>query len=130
MSVHHLDFDAEFADILRSKQEYAGQFSDSELTGVARKGLAKHLLGVNRVLIMPHADCRMACAEETEMHEAILAASGLDSRGIEIGTVPDQFGALKLDVNRVRAYPLLSKTLVVGGAIFDVHAGRFIPQAI
>jgi len=173
VSVHLIDFDAEFADILLSNERYACQFSDSELTGVARKGLAvvtcmdsridplallgmapgdvkilrnagarvtddvlrtlvlaNHLLGVNRVLIMPHTDCRMACAEETEMHEAILAASGLDSRGIEIRTVSDQFGALELDVTRVRAYPLLSKTLVVGGAIFDVHTGRLIPQAI
>ena len=32
--------------------------------------LATHLLGVNRVLIMPHTDCRMASAEEHEIGRA------------------------------------------------------------
>lgn len=92
--------------------------------------LANHLLGVNRVLVMPHTDCRMASAAEPEMHAAIFAASGVDSRGIEIRTVADQNGALELDVTRIRSYPLLSETLIVGGAIFDVHTGRLIPQNI
>ena len=92
--------------------------------------LANHLLGVNRVLVMPHTDCRMASANEDEMHKAIFAASGVDSRGIEIRTVTDQASALALDVTRVRAYPLLSKSIVVGGAIFDVHTGLLMPQDI
>ncbi len=92
--------------------------------------LANQLLGVNRVLIMPHTDCRMACATEAEMHAAIFAASGIDSRGIEIRSVSDQRAALELDVTRVRAYPLLAKTIVVGGAIFDVHTGRLVAQDI
>ena len=43
--------------------------------------LATHLLGVNRVLIMPHTDCRMASAEEHEMHQQILEKSGIDKIG-------------------------------------------------
>jgi carbonic anhydrase len=168
-----VNFNSEFADVLEANKEYALHFSDRELTGVARKGLAvvtcmdsridplallgmargdvkilrnagarvtedvlrtlvlaNHLLGVNRVLVMPHTDCRMASAEEAQMHEMIFAASGIDSRGIEIRTVRDQLGALKLDVTRVRAYPLLSKTIVVGGAIFDVHTGLLMPQDV
>jgi carbonic anhydrase len=173
MTISTSDFESNFADVLEANSEYARHFSDSELTGIARKGLAvvtcmdsridpiallgmvpgdvkilrnagarvtedvlrtlvlaNHLLGVNRVLVMPHTDCRMASAEEAQMHEAIFAASGIDSRGIEIRTVTDQLGALKLDVTRVRAYPLLSKTIVVGGAIFDVHTGLLMPQDI
>ncbi len=168
-----IDFQANFADILAANEEYALHFSDTELTGVARKGLAvvtcmdsridplallgmapgdvkilrnagarvtedvlrtlvlaNHLLGVNRVLVMPHTECRMASASEEQVHEAIFAASGIDSRGIEIRTVTNQLGALKLDVTRVRAYPLLSKEIVVGGAIFDVRSGRLIPQDV
>ena len=166
-------FSVDFADVLEANKDYAIHFSDSELTGVARRGLAvvtcmdsridplallgmmpgdvkilrnagarvtedvlrtlvlaNHLLGVNRVLVMPHTDCRMASANEDEMHKAIFAASGVDSRGIEIRTVTDQVSALSLDVTRVRAYPLLSKSIIVGGAIFDVHTGLLMPQDI
>jgi carbonic anhydrase len=166
-------FDTDFADVLEANKEYALHFSNSELTGVARRGLAvvtcmdsridplallgmkpgdvkilrnagarvtedvlrtlvlaNHLLGVNRVLVMPHTNCRMASGEEEQVHDAIFAASGIDSRGIEIRTVTDQLGALKADVTRVRAYPLLSKTIVVGGAIFDVHSGLLMPQDV
>ncbi len=173
MNEHHIDFNVEFADVLAANERYVSQFTDSDLTGVARQGLAvvtcmdsridplallgmlpgdvkilrnagarvtedvlrtlvlaNHLLGVNRVLIMPHTDCRMASATEAEMHAAIFAASGIDSRAIEIRSVSDQRAALELDVTRVRAYPLLAKTLVVGGAIFDVHTGRLVAQDI
>ena len=92
--------------------------------------LASHLLGVNRVLVMPHTDCRMASAAEEEMHAAIFAASGVDSRSIEIRTVSDQHAALAEDVIRIRTYPLLSKELVVGGAVFDVRTGRLIVQNV
>ena len=92
--------------------------------------LASHLLGVNRVLVMPHTDCRMASADEEQIHAAIFKASGIDSRSIEIRTVSDQHAALAQDVTRIRAYPLLSEELVVGGAIFDVRTGHLIVQDV
>ena len=39
--------------------------------------LATHLLNVNRVLVMPHTDCRMASATEEEVHALILEKSGV-----------------------------------------------------
>jgi carbonic anhydrase len=89
--------------------------------------LASHLLGVSRVLVMPHTDCRMASAEEAEMHAEILRVSGIDSRGIEIRTVSDQRAALELDITRVRSFPLLAPGVVVGGAIYHVHTGVLEP---
>jgi len=89
--------------------------------------LATHLLGVDRVLVMPHTDCRMAAGDESHMHEQILAASGIDTRSIEIRTVDDQRTALHVDLIRLRAHPLLPPGLSVGGAIFDVHTGELVP---
>lgn len=163
-------FESDFADVIAGNDQYAQEFSNSHLTGVARKGvavvtcidsriapltlmgmqpgdakilrnagarvtedvlrtlvLATHLLGVRRVLILPHTDCRMASGEEEDMHAEIMRVSGIDSRGIEIRTVTDQIGALKLDVTRVRSFPLLAQGVVVGGAIFDVHSGKMNP---
>ena len=89
--------------------------------------LATHLLGVTRVLVMPHTDCRMASGTEAEIHAEILAASGMDTRAIEIRTIRDQIAALETDVTRIRAFPLLNPGVVVGGALYDVLTGRLQP---
>lgn len=90
--------------------------------------LATHLLGVTRVLVMPHTDCKMASGTEPEIHEAIYEASGIDTRSIEIRTIRDQEAALETDVLRIRAYPLLPRDMVVAGALYDVDTGELIPR--
>lgn len=92
--------------------------------------LATYLLGVKRVLVMPHTDCRMASGEEADVHQLIAERFGVDTRSMEIRTVDDQLAALITDVVRVRAHPLLPDDLVVGGAVFDVRNGRLEPQDI
>lgn len=92
--------------------------------------LATFLLGVNRVLVVPHTDCRMASATEPEIHDTILSEYGVDTRSVEFRTVRDQLAALTTDVTRIRTYPLLANGVTVGGAIYDVHTGQLIPQDI
>lgn len=92
--------------------------------------LASFLLGVDRILVMPHTDCRMASATEPEIHEAILQESGVDTRSIEFRTVRDQQAALATDVLRIRSHPLLAGGVTVAGAIYDVHTGKLIPADI
>jgi carbonic anhydrase len=86
--------------------------------------LATYLLNVNRVLVMPHTDCRMASGTEDEVHAAIKERSGVDTRGIEIRTVKDQVAALNADLTRIKSFPLLPKELSVTGAIYDVKSGK------
>ena len=85
--------------------------------------LATYLLGVKRVLVMPHTDCRMANNNEAEIHAMIDKQHGVDTRSIEFRTVDDQQSALFSDVTRIRTFPLLPKDLVVVGAIYDVATG-------
>jgi carbonic anhydrase len=92
--------------------------------------LATFLLGVNRILVMPHTDCRMASATEQEIHESISKDYGVDTRSVEFRTVRDQLGALTTDVTRIRTYPLLAPNVSVAGAVFDVHTGLLNPQDI
>lgn len=92
--------------------------------------LAAYLLGVERVLVMPHTECKMAGGEEADVHQLIAEKSGVDTRSIEIRTVTDQVEALITDVVRIRAYPLLPPDLVVGGAILDVKTGRLQPMEV
>lgn len=89
--------------------------------------LATYLLGVRRVLVMPHTRCRMASATEEDIHALIADQYGVDTRSIEFRTVEDQRKALDTDIQRIRSFPLLPSDLVVGGAIYDVDTGRLTP---
>lgn len=89
--------------------------------------LASYLLGVNRVLVMPHTDCRMASADEATIHATIQEQFGVDTRSLEFRTVSDQRAALAIDVTRIRTYPLLQKGVSVAGAIYNVSTGKLEP---
>ena len=89
--------------------------------------LASYLLGVNRVLVMPHTDCRMASADEATIHATIKDQFGVDTRNLEFRTVSDQRTALATDVSRIRSYPLLQKGVSVAGAIYNVSTGQLEP---
>lgn len=89
--------------------------------------LATYLLGVNRILIMPHTDCRMAQSEEADIHATIADQYGVDTRSLEFRTVSNQRSALIMDITRIRSYPLLRKGVTVGGAIYDVVTGALEP---
>jgi carbonic anhydrase len=89
--------------------------------------LATYLLNVNRVLVMPHTECRMAGATEDQIHEHIDAEYGVDTRSLEFRTVLDQREALSKDLDRIKSYPYLPKGLNVCGAIYDVRTGQLIP---
>jgi carbonic anhydrase len=86
--------------------------------------LATTLLNVNRVLVMPHTDCRMASGDEEQIHSAIFEKSGIDTRGIEIKTVTDQLAALKSDLLKIEQFPLLPRGVITLGAIYDVKSGE------
>jgi carbonic anhydrase len=89
--------------------------------------LASYLLGVNRVLVMPHTDCRMAIADEASIHATIQEQFGVDTRSLEFRTVSNQRAALSEDVARIRSYPLLQKGVSVAGAIYNVSTGQLEP---
>jgi carbonic anhydrase len=89
--------------------------------------LATYLLGVDRILVMPHTDCAMASKSESEIHELIDTKFNIDTRSLEFKTTTDQISALKDDVSRVRSYPLLRNGVHVGGAVYDVKTGTISP---
>lgn len=89
--------------------------------------LATYLLGVERILIMPHTNCRMAQVDDVEIHREIDTKYGVDTSEIEFKTVPDQRDALIEDVQKIRSYRLIKTGVVVGGAIYDVATGKITP---
>jgi carbonic anhydrase len=89
--------------------------------------LASYLLGVIRVLVMPHTDCRMAISDEASIHATIKDQFGVDTSSLEFRTSADQREALAEDVARIRSFPLLQKGVSVAGAIYNVSTGQLEP---
>jgi carbonic anhydrase len=85
--------------------------------------LARYLLGVERVMIVAHTNCRMAGATEDDVHAAIEAAGGPDTRGMAFLTTEDQRASLRTDVQRVLSWPYLVD-VAVGGFCYDLDSGK------
>jgi len=86
--------------------------------------LATHLLGVERILVVEHTECKMASATTEAVHRSIFEASGVDTRSLDFALMDDQLVTLAHDVQKVRSSPYLPKTVEVGGFLYDVHTGR------
>ena len=106
------------AKILRNA---GGRVTDDVLRTLV---LAVHLLGVERVLVVQHTDCRMTKVTDAEAHQAILESSGVDTTSLDFHTIPDQEAVLRRDVERIRHWPYLPDDLLVAGGVYDVHTGR------
>jgi carbonic anhydrase len=85
--------------------------------------LARYLLGVERVLVVQHTRCRMASGSEDDVHAAVSAAGGPDTRSLSFLTTQDQPAAVRSDVQRVQSWPYL-QGVIVGGFIYDLDTGR------
>jgi carbonic anhydrase len=85
--------------------------------------VARHLLGVHRIMVVAHTGCRMSGSSEQEVHEAIRAAGGPDTRSITFLTASDQRAALTTDVQRVRSWPYLDGAVTTGGFLYDLTTG-------
>ena len=85
--------------------------------------LARFLLDVDRVMVIAHTDCRMVGGTDEDVHEAIAAQGGPDTRSLEFGVVSDVEEALRRGVRRIRSWPYL-EPLESGGFLYDVRTGR------
>ena len=84
--------------------------------------LSVHLLGVDRILVVPHTRCAMA-VDEAALQSRVREASGVLDLPT-FGAVEDQIAALRTDVSRVREHPLIPDSVAVGGFLYDVDTGR------
>lgn len=86
--------------------------------------LATHLLGVERVMVVEHTDCKMASATDEQVHAEIQRLSGIDTRSLEFRTMDDQLATVTQDVQRIRSSPYLRSGTEIGGFFYDVKTGR------
>jgi carbonic anhydrase len=86
--------------------------------------LGVHLLGVERILVIPHTKCAMTTSSEAELQERISESAGIDASWQPFHVVHDQLEALAEDVQKVRTHPLIPDEVKVGGFLYDVDTGR------
>jgi carbonic anhydrase len=86
--------------------------------------LAVHLLGVDKILVVPHTRCAMASSTQEEMRARVAESSGADTSDVTFSVVEDQRAALVEDVSSVREHPLVPDSVSVGGFVYDVATGR------
>ena len=84
--------------------------------------LATYLLGVNRVMIVAHTDCRMTVEDEDAVHRGVAQAGGPDQRSLSLMTTGSSSILLE-DVQKIRSSPYL-RELLVGGFIYHLDSGR------
>jgi carbonic anhydrase len=84
--------------------------------------LASHLLGVDRVMVIAHTDCRMTGSEEN-VHAAVRDVGGPDTRQLDFLVTDDQEATVRADVDLLRSSHYLTH-LRVGGFRYDVETGR------
>ena len=85
--------------------------------------LAAYLLDVSRVMVVAHTDCRMVGGTDEDVHRAIAANGGPDTRSLEFRVTVDVEETLRGDVQRIRSFPYLGG-LESGGFVYDVRSGR------
>lgn len=89
--------------------------------------LATNLLGVNRIALVHHTNCRMASATEAEMHHAIAEATGASTDGWEFLAYDDVLQVVAGDVQKLRSCALLPDDTEIGAFLYDVDSGGLTP---
>jgi carbonic anhydrase len=115
--LHMLGLKAGDAKIFRNP---GGRVTEAALEALV---LGSHLLGVRRILVIPHTRCAMSLNTEAELREKIGASSGQDASWQEFHVIEDQVATLLEDVRKVQAHPLIPDEVVVGGFVYDVDTG-------
>jgi carbonic anhydrase len=88
--------------------------------------VTRHLLGVERAMVVAHTDCRMSAESADELHEAIATAGGPDTHALPFAVRAGHEETLRADVERIRSSPYL-EGLEAGGFLYDVETGRLRP---
>ena len=97
-----------------------GRLTPDALVGCV---LGVHLLGVRRILVVPHTRCAMASGEDADIVAKARAATGEDLSDMRIGASPDQHARLLEDVTALREHPHIAGRALVGGFLYDVDTG-------
>ena len=105
------------AKILRNP---GGRVTDQALVALV---LGVHMLDVERILVVQHTRCAMASASEDELQRKVGRSAGVDASWMSLGVIEDQQLAVRGDVQKILAHPLIGDHVMVAGFLYDVDTG-------
>ena len=105
------------AKILRNP---GGRVDDLTLDALV---ISVHMLNVSRIMVIPHTRCAVASNSEASLRQRLDQATGQDTSWLTLPVTDGQAEALKGDVQRVKAHPLIPTSVEVGGFIYNVDTG-------
>ncbi|MGO8870779.1 MAG: beta-class carbonic anhydrase [Acidimicrobiales bacterium] len=88
--------------------------------------LATNFLGVRRIAVMQHTDCALAHRTDGDVRADLPTDRARASESWEFLTMPDPDGALRLDVDALRACTLLADGVLVEGWRYSVETGEVV----
>lgn len=97
-----------------------GRLTEDALIGCV---LGVHLLGVTRIMLVPHTRCAMASGTDADIRSRVLAENGVDLDGMVLGASPEQRSMLEADVRRLWENPFVAGRAEIGGFMYDVDDG-------
>jgi carbonic anhydrase len=97
-----------------------GRLTPDALVGCV---LGVHLLGVRRIMVVPHTRCAMASGEDADIVAKVRETTGADLSDLRIGASADQRTRLMEDVNALRIHEHIAGRALVGGFLYDVDTG-------
>ncbi|MEY2399439.1 MAG: carbonic anhydrase [Actinomycetota bacterium] len=92
--------------------------------------LAVNLLDVRRICVVQHTECAMAGATDEQVAQRVTEAGGVDASGFTFLAMTDQASALRDDIARLRACPLIPTSTEIAGFTFDVRTGKLVAADI
>jgi len=106
------------AKILRNA---GARVTDDVLRSLALAGAS---LGVTRIAVVQHTDCKLTSASDEELVRAVAARTGTaPPADFEPLAISDQMAALRHDVQAVLDSSLIANGTVVAGLIYDLRSG-------
>jgi carbonic anhydrase len=90
---------------------------------VAGLVVARHLLGIERLAIVGHTDCRMTAPSPEALRESIAAAGGPDTSSFAFDTAEDPETGVRNALARARTSEYLGG-LALEGYVYDLESGE------
>ena len=103
-----------------------GRASEDALRSVV---ISQRLLGTTEIVVLHHTDCGMETFTNEQLASNIKAELGVDVGDRDFLPFPDLVQSVEDDVALLRDSPLISPTIPISGAIYDVRTG-YVVQVI
>jgi carbonic anhydrase len=85
--------------------------------------LATAALGVTRIAVVQHTDCKMESAPDSVLAQAVADAVGHPVPDFEPLAIDDRAATLARDVGAILDSPLIPAGTAVAGLVLDLHSG-------